>query len=198
VTEVRAEPTAAPTLHHVSIKTIHLDEMVDWYERVAGFRVVHRFAGGAWLTNDAANHRLGLLASPRLGDDPDKLLRTGIHHTAFEFPSLDGLLDNYVRLRDAGIVPHACLDHGMTISMYYVDPDGNSVELQADAYGDWARSSEFMLGEAFGANPIGTPFDPDLLVAARDAGDDAAELHRRAYGGDFPASQPLDLRFPLG
>jgi catechol-2,3-dioxygenase len=34
-------------------------------------------------------------------------------------------------------VPQACLDHGMTLSFYYVDPDGNAVELQCDVFGDW-------------------------------------------------------------
>jgi len=187
-----------PTLHHVSLKTNQLETMVDWYGKVAGFRVMHKFVGGAWLTNDTANHRLGFLCSPVLSDDPDKLARTGIHHTAFEFPTLDGLLDTYVRLKGEGILPHACLDHGMTISLYYVDPDGNSVELQADAFGDWARSSAFLSTDSFVGNPIGMPFDPDQMVAARDAGADAAELHRRTYAGEFPSAEPLDLRFPLG
>jgi catechol 2,3-dioxygenase len=190
--------TAAPTLHHVSLKTNQLDAMIDWYATVAGFRVMHKFPGGAWLTNDSANHRLGFLCSPQLSDDPDKLLRTGIHHAAFEFGSLDDLLDNYVRLKGEGIVPHAALDHGMTISLYYVDPDGNSVELQADAFGDWARSSEFLATDSFVGNPIGATFDPDRLVAARDEGADAAELHQRAYAGEFTTTGSLDLRFPLG
>jgi len=33
------------------------------------------------------------------------------------------------------------LDHGMTISLYYLDPDGNLLELQVDSFGDWAASS---------------------------------------------------------
>ena len=187
----------APTLHHVSIKTGRQQEMVDWYATVAGFRVVHQFEGGAWLTNDAANHRLGFLCSPELSDDREKLDHNGIHHTAFEFPSLDDLLETYVRLKGEGIVPHACLDHGMTFSIYYVDPDGNSVELQADNYGDWAQSSAFMTTDQFSANPIGAPFDPDLVVAARDEGATHDEIHRRAYAGEFIPSEPLDLRFPL-
>lgn len=190
--------SVAPTLHHVSIKTGRLQEMIDWYAKVAGFRVMHQFEGGAWLTNDAANHRLGFLCSPVLSDDPDKLRRTGMHHTAFEFPSLDDLLDAYARLKEQGILPHAGLDHGMTFSLYYVDPDGNSVELQADNFGDWAKSSAFLSTEAFAANPIGMPFDPDQVVAARDAGATPEELHRRAYAGEFQPEGPLDLRFPLG
>lgn len=193
------KPTVvAPTLHHVSLKTGRQEEMIAWYATVAGFRVMHKFEGGAWLTNDAANHRLGLLCSPELSDDRDKLRHHGVHHAAFEYDSLDDLLDTYARLKNEGIEPHAALDHGMTISLYYVDPDGNSVELQADNFGDWAKSSEFLATDEFVASPIGTAFDPDLVVAARAEGATAAELHRRAYAGEFPASIPLDLRFPLG
>jgi catechol 2,3-dioxygenase len=186
-----------PVLHHVNLKTTRLPEMIEWYRTVVGMRVQHVFPGGAWLANDAANHRVALLVTPAMRDDPDKIAHTGMHHMAFEYPSMDSLLDGYVRLRDAGITPHGCLDHGMTMSMYYVDPDGNSVELQCDEFGDWARSGEWMrTSPEFSANPIGEAFDPDLVVAARDAGAGADELHRRAYAGEFRPPGEIDLRLP--
>jgi catechol 2,3-dioxygenase len=49
------------------------------------------------------------------------------------------LNDSYLRLRDAGIEPDICIDHGMTLSSYYSDPDGNRVELQVDNFGGWAE-----------------------------------------------------------
>jgi catechol-2,3-dioxygenase len=188
---------ANPTLHHVNFKTTRMQEMIDWYGLVTGTQVTHQFEGGAWLSNDAANHRIALLALPGLEDDPAKLQHAGLHHTAYEYPSMDNLLDGYVRLKGHGIVPHACLDHGMTMSFYYVDPDGNSVELQCDEFGDWAKSKEFMVSAPeFSANPIGVTVDPDLLVAARDAGATLEEMHRRAYAGEFSPEEPLDLRLP--
>ena len=189
--------TPKPTLHHVNLKTLRLQEMIDWYGLVVGAEVVHQFEGGAWLSNDDANHRIALTASPDMTDDADKLQRSGLHHTAYEYPTVHDLLDTYVRLKGHGIVPHACLDHGMTISFYYVDPDGNSVELQCDAFGDWATGKEFMRSSpSFDADPIGTHLDPDLVVAARDAGAELEELHERAYRGEFTPSTPLDLRMP--
>jgi catechol 2,3-dioxygenase len=186
-----------PALHHVNLKTTRLQEMIDWYGLVVGIEVTHQFEGGAWLTNDAANHRLALLSVPGLADDPDKLRHTGLHHTAYEYPSMDGLLDTYVRLKQRGVVPHACLDHGMTMSFYYVDPDGNSLELQCDEFGDWSQSKEFMkTAPEFAADPIGVHIDPDRLVAARQAGASPEELHRRAYAGEFTSTRPLDLRLP--
>jgi catechol 2,3-dioxygenase len=96
--------------------------MIAWYGTVVGTTVTHCFEGGAWLTNDDANHRIALLTVPGLVDDPDKIAHTGLHHSAYEYGSMDGLFDTYVRLKAEGIVPHMCLDHGMTMSCYYVDP----------------------------------------------------------------------------
>jgi catechol 2,3-dioxygenase len=187
-----------PVLHHVTLKTTRLQPMIDWYADVVGMKTNFVFPGGAWLSNDTAHHRLALLGSPAITDDPAKLHHTGLHHTAFEFASMEGLLDTYVRLKATGIEPHMALDHGVTMSFYYVDPDGNSVELQYDLFGDWNLSTHWMTTSAeFAANPIGVPVDCDALIAARDAGASPREIHRRAYAGEFAPSRPLDLRLPM-
>lgn len=187
-----------PVLHHVTLKTTRLHDMMEWYGKVVGLSKRFEFPGGAWLSNDAANHRMAFLVTPPLRDDPDKLTHTGLHHTAFEYDDMNALLDSYVRLRALHIEPHAALDHGMTFSMYYADPDGNSVELQCDVFGDWERSTHWMTTSSdFASNPIGAPFDPDRLIAARDAGATPAELHTRAYAGEFAPSKPQDLRLPM-
>jgi catechol 2,3-dioxygenase len=188
-----------PTLHHFNLKTMRLQQMIDWYATVVGMTSNYQFPGGAWLTNDEANHRLALLTSPQLSEDPDKLMHNGFHHSAFEYPSMGDLLDTYSRLKALGIEPHASLDHGMTTSFYYEDPDGNSVELQSDNFGSWQESGEWMrTAPQFAANPIGMPVDPQQMVAARQAGASFAELHERAYSGEFKPSGSLDLHVPLG
>jgi catechol-2,3-dioxygenase len=188
---------ANPVLHHVTLKTRRQQEMADWYGEVVGMKPNHNGPFGAWLTNDAANHRVALLVAPGLDDDPGKIAHTGMHHLAFEFPDIDGLLSTYERLQVHGITPHACLDHGMTTSLYYVDPDGNSVELQVDNFGDWDASSEWMrTAPEFQTNPIGVNANPQLLLEAWKAGADAAELHRRSFSGEFDPGTPLDLRLP--
>jgi catechol 2,3-dioxygenase len=160
-------------------------------------RARHQYEGGAWLSNDSANHRLALLTVPGMQDDPDKVRHTGIHHTAFEFASLDDLLDRYGLLKAHTQLPHACLDHGMTTSFYYADPDGNSVELQSDNFdGDWDRSSAFLYTPEFAADPIGKQIDPEQMLTARAEGADAHEIHRRGYAGEFDPGKDLDLRLP--
>jgi catechol 2,3-dioxygenase len=121
-----------------------------------------------------------------------------MHHLAFEYATLDDLLATYLRLKGEGIVPGGCLDHGLTTSFYYVDPDENCVELQADNYGDWSRSTEFIrTDERFAADPIGKPVDPDALVAARRQGLSAQEIHERGYRGEYPPSGAFDIKLPI-
>jgi catechol 2,3-dioxygenase len=114
---------------------------------------------------------------------------------AFEYVTIDDLLNTYTRLKGLGIEPLLAADRGPTTSLYYEDPDGNSVELLVDNFGNWDESSEFMrTSPEFAAKPMGTYVDPDKLVAARKAGVSFAELHRRAYAGEFPPSGPVDPR----
>jgi catechol-2,3-dioxygenase len=175
-----------PTFHHFNLKTTRLQEMIDWYCALVGAKVHHQDDVGAWLSNDEANHRIALLAFPGFVDDPEKETRTGLHHSAFEYSSFEDLNASYLRLREAGIEPDICLDHGMTLSYYYKDPDGNRVELQCDVFGDWGKSSEWMkTSEAFRANPIGVFVDPARVAEAAAAGVAFDEIHERAMQGEF-------------
>jgi catechol-2,3-dioxygenase len=184
-----------PKFHHVNLKTTRLQEMIDWYSTLVGAEVLFQYDMGAWLSNDEANHRIALLAFPNFMDDPEKDTHTGMHHTAFEYDSFDGLNDSYLRLRDAGIVPAICLDHGMTFSYYYADPDGNNVELQCDVFGDWSKSREWMRNSPeFAQDPLGKFVDPDRVAADRAAGVGFDAIHEKAMAGGYaPAAPPVEL-----
>jgi catechol 2,3-dioxygenase len=180
-----------PRFHHVNLKTTRLDEMIDFYGILVGAEVVFRDNLGAWLSNDDANHRIALLAFPNFVEDPEKDTRAGMHHSAFEYDSFDALNSTYQRLKEAGITPALCLDHGMTLSYYYADPDGNNIELQVDNFGDWAKSKEWMrTSEEFKAKPIGQFVDPDRVAADRADGMAFEEIHAKAMAGGYAPEQP--------
>ena len=165
--------------------------MVAFYELIAGLQPVYYAEHAAWLTNDEANHRIALLRLPGIHPPVDKPHTAGLHHTAFEYDTFDEWLDNYARLRDAGVRPELCLDHGMTMSMYYADPDGNGVEIQVDMFGDWKLSKEWMwASQEFAADQVGPQFDPDQLVVARASGLSPEEIHERARRGEYASAQP--------
>ena len=198
-----------PAFHHVTIKTSRLQEMVDWYKTLVGVEVNFQDANNAWTTNDEANHRVAFLSVPGLADDPEKTRHTGMHHSAFEYASFDDLMASYGRLKGEGILPAFSLDHGLTISLYYKDPEGNYVELQSDNFGDWAQSSNFMRTSAdFQSNPIGTFFDPEKVWEAHKTGESFATLQPAIRAGKFkpdvvppmglPADAAPDGAVPLG
>ena len=175
-----------PTLHHVTIKTSRLDEMIKWYEFVLGAEVQFRDAGAAWMTNDAANHRVAFLSVPGLSDDADKIRHNGMHHLAFEYDGFADLMSSYDRMRKGAVEPAFCLDHGLTISLYYRDPEGNFVELQSDNFSDWKLSGEFMrTSPDFAANPIGTFFDPAKVYDEFRSGADFKTLQKSIRGGAY-------------
>ena len=195
-----------PTLHHFGVETRHLERMLDWYAKVVGMVTIRSTANpwgseadmtmsAAFVSNDRANHRIALFATPELKEDTDKHAHTKLQHVAFEYATIDDLLNTYTRLKGLLIEPVLTVDHGPTISFYYEDPDGNSVELFFDNFGDWDKSREYMrTSPEFRKNAMGTFVDADKLVAARQAGMSLAELHRRAYAGEFPPARPMNPR----
>ena len=99
---------------------------------------------------------------------------------AFTFKSLGDLLDTYTRLKEIGISPYWCINHGPTTSMYYRDPDNNQVELLIDNFDDVRDGKAYMQSPAFAKNPIGIAFEPDAFVTRFRAGASAEELTRLA------------------
>lgn len=178
--------TTKPSLHHITLKTSHLQQMVDWYKTVVGMEVVFQNDTNAWTTNDEANHRLAFLMVQGLEDDPDKVKHNGIHHSAFEYATFSDLMSSFDRLREHGILPALCLNHGSTMSLYYQDPEGNYVEIQSDNFGNWKLSSDFIRSsDDFRTNPIGTYFDAAKVFDAHMAGQPFAKLHPAIRKGDF-------------
>jgi catechol 2,3-dioxygenase len=61
----------------------------------------------------------------------------GLDHVAFNIgKSLDELRDAKAKLEAAGIKPTP-IDHEVTKSLYFNDPDGNGVELYVDVSDAW-------------------------------------------------------------
>ena len=81
-----------------------------------------------------------------------------------------------MRLKNGGIEPFWCINHGPTTSMYYKDPDANRVELQVDNFPSTDETNRWMQSGEFAANPIGVVYDPDELLKRYRAGEPLATL----------------------
>lgn len=170
---------------HVVYRTRRFDAMVDWYTTVFGARVQHRNPVLAFLTYDDEHHRFAFANLDVL--QPDAQARdarglVGVDHVAYGFGSIDELFDTYERLKAQGIRPYWCIHHGITVSMYYGDPDGNQMEFQVDCFASNEEANAFMAGPHFAVNPIGVEYDPEDWLAERRAGTPlAAHLTRTEH-----------------
>ena len=99
----------------------------------------------------------------------------GVNHIAYTLPSAAALMSLYRRLKQQAVLPVWPVHHGLTLSLYYDDPDGNRIEFQVDALPP-GEGMKYMNGPAMAANPVGVNFDPETLLARFEAGAGEADL----------------------
>ena len=174
---------------HVVYRTRRFEQMIAWYESVFDARIQYQNPALAFLTYDDEHHRFAFANLAVLqpeGSDIDRRGAIGVDHVAYTYPSLPDLLSNYSQLKEKGIRPYWCVHHGITVSMYYADPDGNQMEFQVDCFASNDDANAYMHGPHFGANPIGVEYDPDEWLQRLNAGTPLAQFLTRQT--DLPVS----------
>ena len=168
-------------LAHIVWRTSRFEEMVTWYRLVFNADIAFKNDEIGFLSYDEEHHRIAFVRVPDLAPQPAGMV--GLHHVAFTYNSLGELLGNYERLRDRGITPKWCVNHGPTTSMYYGDPDDNQIEFQVDNFETVEKAGEFFFTEAFATNTIGVDFDPESLLRRLRAGEDEDTIKARPASG---------------
>lgn len=179
---------------HVVYRTHRFEEMIRWYQTVFDAKVQHHNPAIAFVTYDSEHHRVAFLNLAMFEPDGPKERhdRVGVDHVAYTYANLHDLAENYAQLKALGILPYWCLHHGITVSMYYGDPDGNRMEFQVDSYRTNEEANAFMKGPGFDQNPIGVEFDPDDLVARLRAGEPVSNfLERTVHLPVAPLRNPV-------
>jgi catechol-2,3-dioxygenase len=174
---------APAKLSHAVLRTTRLNEMVRWYKTVLNAEVLYQNEFLVFMTYDEEHHRLAFVQVPGLAEKPKAC--AGLDHLAFFYSTFGDWIETYERLKNVGIVPRVPIHHGLSMSLYYRDPDGNGVELSIDnversEWHDWMRHQ-------LGKNPLGVSFDPDELARKYHAGVPEADLRRYEPGsGNSP------------
>ena len=170
------QPISPAKYAHFVLRTGQFDKMAEWYKTVLAARIVFRDERLCFLSYDDEHHRLALIHMPGLAPrDPES---AGTDHVAYSYRHLGELLANYRRLKAHGILPHWPINHGVTTSMYYRDPDNNRVELQIDNFATAEGCQAYFQSQAFADNPVGVTYDPEELCARYEAGEPIADLLR--------------------
>jgi catechol-2,3-dioxygenase len=174
---------------HVVYRTRQFDKMIQWYRDVFDCKVQYQNPILAFLTYDDEHHRVALVnlaAVKPQADEGERRGVIGVDHVAYTYDSVEDLVENYAQLKEKGILPYWCIHHGVTMSMYYADPDGNQMEMQVDAFTSSDAANDYMNGPHFATNPIGVEYDPDEVLARIRAGTPGSAFLARQ--SDLPVS----------
>jgi catechol-2,3-dioxygenase len=187
-------PTAPAKLAHIVLRSADVPKARAWYMTVLNARDLMEGAeDAAALTYDAEHHRvliLGMSPAERAAAQEIDFFASidarrkypGLEHFAFTFNTLGELLATYRRLAKASITPVFCVNHGGTLSLYYLDPDGNNVELLLDTM-TLDQSIDFMQNGAFRENAVGYPFDPEDFCRRYEADEPLKALLQSGWEG---------------
>lgn len=159
---------------HFVVRTNKYEETLDWYRRFFEAEDVFVSDELSFLTFDDEHHRIAIINQPDLQDFTEHT--SGVDHVAFGMDSLGDLIAAYERLREIGIEPEVPINHGMTTSLYYADPNGVKIEMQVDNSSLPDGPQSYFKTEAFAQNPIGVMFDPEVLARKYHEGVDVDEL----------------------
>jgi catechol 2,3-dioxygenase len=122
----------ARRLGHVVLKVRDAARSREFYVRTLGLKVAHEDLerGTVFLSFGKEHHDLALfqLAS---GEAPEAT-QPGLHHMAWQLGSFDELRAAHAELKAIGVPIESTVEHNVTRSVYFPDPDGNRVELYCD------------------------------------------------------------------
>lgn len=130
------------SLGHVVLKVGDLERAEAFYRDVLGMTVCAHMKEPPMTFFTMGNHHDFAIAA--VGADAERPGRgsTGLAHVAFKIGnSLDALREAKAHLDGAGVRTRP-VDHEVTQSLYFEDPDGNGVEVYVDASDAWRQEPQ--------------------------------------------------------
>jgi catechol 2,3-dioxygenase len=122
----------ARKLGHVVLKVRDAKQSRDFYIKALGLKVAHEnFDRGAVFLSFGTEHHELALFQLATGEAPEAA-QPGLHHMAWQLGSFEELQTAHRELGELGIAVESTIEHNVTRSVYFHDPDGNRVELYCD------------------------------------------------------------------
>lgn len=143
------------TIGHIVLNVSDVERSASFYRNVVGFELARMRPdkSGAFLTCGVVHHNLALFKAPP-GATPAKKGQIGLNHFAFQVDDYKALQSAHCRLVEAGAVIDHIVDHGMTRSVYFLDPDGLMMELYCNTFATEEEGLAFMKATPGQATPI--------------------------------------------
>jgi catechol 2,3-dioxygenase len=125
--------TCTPQLSHFGVYVRDIDAMTRFYTEVFGLRLTDQGEGRNFkvklhfLSGTPDQHHQLVLASGRPADAPSTVMQL-----SFKVSEIDHLRQVRARALDAGATQMRGMNHGNALSIYFLDIEGNTVEVYLD------------------------------------------------------------------
>lgn len=138
-------------LGHVVLYVSDINRSANFYADILGFREIKSEEvrrGMAIFSSGRTHHELLLI---EVGGVPaERMYPTpGLYHIGFKIgDGPEAAREAYKYLVQEGVQIVGTSDHGVTHSIYILDPDGNELELYADVSDDWKKNPGAIMAPA--------------------------------------------------
>src|SRR5262245_31169991 len=148
----RSSMIQARKLGHVVLKVRDVQKAKDFYTRVLGLKVAYedRQRSAVFLSFGTEHHELALFQLAT--GEPSEAVQLGLHHMAWQLGSFAELQAAHRELLELGIPIEATIEHNVTRSGCFFDPESNRAELYCDIVCNG-------LEPVTSVGPAGTPLD---------------------------------------
>ena len=129
-------------LGHVVLRVTDRDRAERFYNGLLGLPICARFdQDGMKMAFFTLGNHHDFAVMEVSGDGANNQRRGAASRRVQHRPTLDDLREAKAILEAAGISPNP-VDHEVTKSLYFEDPDGNGIELYVDASDVWRREPQ--------------------------------------------------------
>ena len=131
-------------LGHIVLYVRNLDISRRFYRDLLGWKEVKQAPGAAAYSSGRTHHELLLIQVASEAAPIPQRPRVGLYHFGLKIGvSDDELRAAIARLHEAGVPVVGMSDHGVTHSVYLLDPDGNEIEIYIDVQpAQWRENPE--------------------------------------------------------
>jgi catechol 2,3-dioxygenase len=158
-------------LGHVNVYVRNVERSHAWYTDLLGLHVYDYIPGrAAFMSADIdQSHEVALI---QVGDDAplQQKRQVGLNHMAWMMHSVDDLKEVYQRLQEKNIPIDHVSDHGISVGIYFRDPDGNGIEVSYELpRSEWYRHDHIFSGEGRPRGLFPGPWDEHMPAPAATA-----------------------------